>query len=152
MRKDREVKMEDESEIKEKMVALIRDKAKQIYSDKIVDYGTNPDNYGRMEHPDGYAKKDGECGENIEMFLRIKDGKVEEARFISDGCMFTKAACNAATEMAKGKTIQECLRINLSSIMDHLRGVPVDHAHCALDAALIFQKALRNYIISNNKT
>ena len=143
--------MEDEKEIREKMVAVIREKARQIYSDKIVDYGTNPGNYGRMDHPDGYAKKDGECGENIEMFLRMKDGKVEESRFISDGCMFTVAACNAATEMAKDKTIQDCLRINLSSILEHLGGMPTDHAHCALNAALIFQKALRNYI-SNNKT
>jgi nitrogen fixation protein NifU and related proteins len=141
--------MEDESEIREKMVAIIRDKAKQIYSDKVVEYGTNPGNYGRIDLPDGYARKDVECGENIEMFLRVKDGKVEESRFISDGCMFTIAACNAATEMARGKMIQECLRINLSSIMEHLSGVPMDHAHCALDAALIFQKALRNYIINN---
>ena len=140
--------MEDEKEIREKMVAVIREKAKQIYSYRIVDYGTNPGNYGRIDHPDGYAKKDGECDENIEMFLRMKDGKVEESRFISNGCMFTAAACNAATEMAKDKTIQDCLRINLSSILEHLGGMPTDHAHCALNAALIFQKALRNYIIN----
>lgn len=143
--------MEDENEIREKMIAILRDKAKTIYSEKIVDYGSNPQNYGTIDSPDGYAKMPDKCGKDLEVFLRMEREKVKESKFIAEGCIFTVASCNAATEMAKGKTIQDCLRINWSSIMDHLGGLPVDHANCALNAAVIFQKALRNYITNNRK-
>ncbi|MGZ3580226.1 MAG: iron-sulfur cluster assembly scaffold protein, partial [Syntrophales bacterium] len=88
---------------------------------------------------------------DIKMFLRIKHEKVEDSRFIAEGCIFTVAACNAAAEMSKGKTIRECLKINRSTISEHLGGLPHDHEHCALLAALLFQKALRNYMGKNKK-
>jgi|GEM_PF-241540 len=144
--------MEDENEIREKMIAIIREKARQCYSDRIVDYGTNPGNRGIIEDSDGYAEEKNECGGNIKMFLRVKGGKIEESRFVASGCIFTVAACNAATEMAKGKTIQDCLKINRRSIIAYLGGMPEDHAECAFLAALVFQRALRNYIVTNKKT
>jgi len=137
--------MEDENEIREKMIAIIREKARQCYSDRIVDYGTNPGNRGIIEDSDGYAEEKNECGGNIKMFLRVKGGKIEESRFVASGCIFTVAACNAATEMAKGKTIQDCLKINRRSIIAYLGGMPEDHAECAFLAALVFQRALRLY-------
>jgi len=138
--------MDDENEIRDKMLAIIRGKAKEIYSEKIVEYGTNPGNYGRIDLPDGYAKNTDACGESIEVFLKVANGKIADSRFMSNGCIFTVAACNAAAEMAKGKTVHDCITINRSSIMSHLGGVPEDHEHCALSAALVFQRALRNYI------
>lgn len=143
--------MKDENEIREKMIALIRDKARQCYSDKVVDYGTNPGNSGKIQDPDGYAEEKNECGGNIEMFLRVKDGKIEESRFVASGCIFTVAACNAATEMAKGKPIQDCLKINRRSIINHLGGLPEDHMECAFLAALVFQRAVRSYIVTGRK-
>jgi nitrogen fixation NifU-like protein len=143
--------MEDENEIREKMIAIIREKARQCYSDRIVDYGTNPVNCGAIKDPDGYAEGKNECGGNIGMFLRVKDGKIEESKFVANGCIFTVAACNAATEMARGKTIQGCLKINQTSIATHLGGLPEDHMECAFLAALVFQRALRNYIVTNKK-
>jgi len=143
--------MEDDSKIIKKMEAILRKKAQELYSEKVVDYGTNPKNYGIIDNPDGYAKESDECGKDVEMFLRIRNGKVDEAKFSAGGCMFTVAACNAAAEMSKGKTIPACFKINQSSILDHLGGLPADHIHCVLFAALIFQRALRNYIVKNKK-
>lgn len=143
--------MDDDSKIIEEMVAILQEKAKQLYPAKVVDYGSNPKNYGAIDSPDGYAVMPDECGKNVEMFLRLRNGKVEESKFIAEGCIFTVAACNAATEMSQGKAWQECLRINQSSIMDHLGGLPQDHMHCALFAALVFQRALKDYIIKNKK-
>jgi nitrogen fixation NifU-like protein len=144
-------KMEDENEIRDKMTAIIREKARQRYSDKIVDYGTNPENRGTMQDPDGYAEDKSDCGGNIAMFLRVKAGKIAEAKFIAKGCIFTVAACNAAAEMAKGKTIHDCVKINRRSIIEHLGGLPKDHVACAFLAALVFQRALRSYIIAGRK-
>jgi nitrogen fixation NifU-like protein len=138
--------MEDESKIIENMTAILREKARELYPEKIFDYGRNPENYGSIDSPDGYAEKSDECGKEIKMFLRVKHGRVDDSRFIAEGCIFTVAACNAAAEMSKGKTIRECLKINRSSISEHLGGLPQDHGHCALLAALLFQKALRNYM------
>ncbi len=143
--------MENESKIIENMSAILREKARKLYPEKVFDYGTNPENYGAIDNPDGYAEKSDECGKDIRMFLRIKHGKVEDSRFIAEGCIFTVAACNAAAEMSKGKTIRECLKINRSTISEHLGGLPRDHGHCALLAALLFQKALRSYMEKNKK-
>jgi nitrogen fixation NifU-like protein len=141
--------MEDESKIIESMSAILREKARKLYPEKVYVYGTNPQNYGAIDSPDGYAEKTDECGKDIKMSLRVKDGRVDNSRFIAEGCIFTVAACNAAAEMSKGKTIRECLKINRSSISEHLGGLPHDHSHCAFLAALLFQKALRNYIERN---
>lgn len=143
--------MDDESAIKEKMEALLREKAKEVYSEKIVDYGTNPKNYGTIDSPEGYAKEPDDCGKDVEMFIRMRDGKVEESKFIAAGCIFTIAACNAAAVMSRGKTIPECFTITQSSILTHLGGLPVDHVHCALLGALVFQRALKDYILKNKK-
>jgi nitrogen fixation protein NifU and related proteins len=141
----------DDDKILENMQAILREKAREVYPEKIFDYGTNPQNYGAIDSPDGYAEKPDECGRNIKMFLRVQHGKVEESRFTAHGCIFTVAACNAAAEMSRGRTIRECLKINRSSISEHLGGLPRDHGHCALLAALLFQKALRSYIVKNKE-
>jgi nitrogen fixation protein NifU and related proteins len=141
--------MEDESKIIESMSAILREKARDLYPEKVYVYGTNPQNYGAIDSPDGYAERTDECGKDIKMSLRVKDGRVDNSRFIAEGCIFTVAACNAAAEMSKGKTIRECLKINRSSISEYLGGLPHDHSHCAFLAALLFQKALRNYIEKN---
>jgi NifU-like protein involved in Fe-S cluster formation len=143
--------MEDENKIIENMAAILREKARKLYPEKVFDYGTNPENYGSIDSPDGYAEKSDECGKDIKMFLRVKHGRVDDSRFIAEGCIFTVAACNAAAEMSRGKTIRECLKINRSSISELLGGLPHDHGHSALLAALLFQKALRNYMGKNNK-
>jgi len=80
------------------------------------------------------------------MFLRGRNGKIEVAKFTTDGCMFTIAACNVATAIAEAKTIRDCFKINQSSILDYLEYVPEDHKHCSLLAAFTFQKALKDFI------
>lgn len=80
------------------------------------------------------------------MFLRGRNRKIESAKFTTDGCRFTIAACNVATGMAEEKTIRDCLEINQSLILDYLECMPEDHKHCALLAAFTFHKALRDFI------
>ena len=143
--------MEDDSKIIKEMEAILRKKAEEIYSEKVVDHGTNPKNLGTIDNPDGYAKESDECGKDVEMFLRVRHGRVDEAKFMAKGCMFTVAACDAAAEMSRGKPVPECFKINQSSILEHLGGLPADHIHCVLFAAIIFQRALKNYIVKNKK-
>jgi nitrogen fixation NifU-like protein len=140
--------MVDNDKIVEIMLGMVHEEAKKLYSEKVIDYGVNPISYGIMKKPDGYAEITGPCGDTVEMFLRVRNGKIEETKFSTDGCIFTIAACSAASVMAQGKAIRDCLKINQGSILAHLEGMPEDHEHCALLAALTFHKALRNFIIN----
>ncbi|MBW2631725.1 MAG: iron-sulfur cluster assembly scaffold protein [Deltaproteobacteria bacterium] len=143
--------MENNREIEEIMMGMVYEKAMEIYSEALIEHGTNPHNYGAIDHPDGYAKITGVCGDTVEMFLRIKGEKIEESKFNTDGCMFSIAACSVAAEMAEGKTVPACIGISQSAILGHLEKMPKDHEHCALLAAMTMQKALRQCIGSIGK-
>ncbi|MFB3925847.1 MAG: iron-sulfur cluster assembly scaffold protein [Syntrophales bacterium] len=143
--------MEDEK-IKEEILKILYDKIGRRYSEKVIDYGTAPRNNGTMSDPDGYAKFTGPCGDTVEIFLRVKNGKIEDIRYTTDGCMTSHAAVSAATEMAKGKSLRECLRISQSTILDHLGGLPESDQHCALLASTTLHKALRNYAVGKKRS
>jgi len=86
------------------------------------------------------------------MFLRVRDGKINDIRFTTDGCVFTIAASSVATEMAKGKTFAQCIKINQSTILEKIGKVPDDHEHCAYLAALTFHRAMRDYVATGKKS
>ena len=73
---------------------------------------------------------------------------MEEARFETDGCLFTTAACDAAIRLAVGRPLEECLAIDRQAILDYLETMPEDHAHCALLAALTLHEAINEYLFS----
>jgi nitrogen fixation NifU-like protein len=141
----------EEERIKKVMMNILFEKTKEIFSEKVIDYGNNPRNYGSMEKPDGYAKVTGPCGDTVEIFLRVKNGKIEDIRYTTDGCMTSHAAVSAATVMAKGKALKDCIRINQSSVLEHLGGLPDEAKHCALLAATTFHRALRNFAVGKKK-
>ena len=140
-----------DEQIKQEMIDLLMEKITGGLSEKVVDYGNNPRNYGSLDKPDGYAKIKGPCGDTMEMFLRIRNDKIDNISYTTDGCMTSHAAGTAATVMARGKTVRECLKINQSSILEHLGGMPEDSEHCALLAANTFHKALRDYAVGKKK-
>jgi len=144
-------KQKSDEQIKQEMIDLLMEKITGGLSEKVVDYGNNPRNYGSLDKPDGYAKIKGPCGDTMEMFLRIRNDKIDNISYTTDGCMTSHAAGTAATVMARGKTVRECLKINQSSILEHLGGMPEDSEHCALLAANTFHKALRDYAVGKKK-
>ena len=140
-----------DDDIKKIMETLLFKEIGHLYSEKVIDYGTNPRNCGILDRPDGYAKVTGPCGDTVEIFLRVRNEKIQDIRYTTDGCMTSHAAVSAATEMAKGKPLRECLKINQSSILDHLGGLPEDSQHCALLAAITLHKALRSFAFGKNR-
>jgi nitrogen fixation NifU-like protein len=115
-------------------------------SERTLDYGMNPSHFGDMEQPDGHARINGPCGDTVDMYLSIRDGKIEAVKFITDGCMFSIAACDAAARLASGQTLHRCLCLDQPAVIDHLNGLPEDHAHCALLAVTTLQKAVSDYV------
>ncbi len=144
-------KSAEDKRIEKEMMDMLNELTKQGYTDKVFDYGVNPRNYGIMEKPDAYASITGPCGDTVEIYLRIKNGKIEDIQYTTDGCMTSHAAVSAATVMAKGKDLKDCISINQSSILEHLGGLPEDAKHCALLAATTLHRALRNFIIGKKK-
>lgn len=128
----------------------IKKSEEMFLSERTLDYGTNPTHYGDMDLPDGYARVTGPCGDTDEIYLRIGEGKIREVKFVTDGCLYSLAACNAAAHLATGKTLHQCFSINQRSILEHLKGLPDDHAHCALLAATTLYKAVNDYVMNHN--
>ena len=146
-----EKQIKDDEQIKKEMIDLLMEKITGGLSEKVVDYGTHPRNYGNLDKPDGYAKINGPCGDTMEMYLKVRNDKIDDISYTTDGCMTSHAAGTAATVMAKGKPVRDCLKINQSSILEHLGGMPEDSQHCALLAANTFHKALRDYAVGKKK-
>ncbi len=123
------------------------------YSEKLIDYGTRPNDARPLEKYDGYAKvvSGEECGDSVEVWLKVKDGRIEDATFRTTGCLPTYASAAAAAAMARGRALRDCLKINQTAIIEELGGMPEQDRHCALFAARTFQKALRSYLTGRSK-
>jgi nitrogen fixation NifU-like protein len=143
--------LDQEEKIKEQMMQILQEEMKKVFTERVIDYGINPRNCGIMEKPDGYAKHTGPCGDTVEIFLQVENGRIKDIRYTTDGCVASHAAVSAATIMAAGKLLKECIIINQGSILEHLGGLPNESEHCALLAATTFHRAMRNYLVKGKK-
>jgi nitrogen fixation NifU-like protein len=117
-----------------------------VFSAAVIDHATRPRNVGSMEGADAHALVRGPCGDNMEMWLKARDGVVKNLTFWTDGCGATIACGSVATEMGKGKTLGEALAISAEVITRSLGGLPDDHIHCAGLAALTLKKTIIQYM------
>lgn len=107
-------------------------------------------NFGAISSPDGYGKAMNHCGETMEVFLRIRYGRVREAFFFTDGCWHTIQAGSSVTELAQGRVLRECMAINGGMVLDNIGDFPPDHGHCIRQALSALKKALRDYAVRGN--
>jgi len=119
---------------------------KQVYSETAIDHAMNPRNAGSIAGADGFGSVTGPCGDTMEIWLKVKDGKVEDASFWTDGCGTSIASGSMATEMIRGKDIGQALRINQGEVLRALGGLPEDSIHCALLAADTARAAIQDYL------
>ena len=116
------------------------------YSEKVVELFLNPLNIGKIEDADGYGKVKGSCGDTMEIFLKIKDDLIVDARFITDGCG-TSIVCGCmVTELAEGRNTNEADEINAEKVLHELDGLPETDQHCASLAADTLRYAITNYL------
>ena len=106
------------------------------YSARLTDHFLNPRNAGLMLTPDGTGTEEyAGCGDLARFFLRVREGRVAEARFQTYGCGPTIAAASAASELVTGRAVDDLLRIKAQEIEDALDGLPADRKHAAEIAA-----------------
>jgi nitrogen fixation protein NifU and related proteins len=102
------------------------------YSPALLEHFLNPRNAGLMREPDGVGAEEYEgCGDLARFFLRVRDGRVSEARFQTYGCGPTIAAASAASELVTGRTVDELLSLKPQEIEDAVDGLPEDRKHAA---------------------
>lgn len=124
------------------------------YSEKVMDHFTNPRNMGEIENPSGVGTVgNAKCGDIMRMYLDIdENGVVQEAKFKTFGCGAAVATSSMATELVKGKTIQEALEVTNKAVCEALDGLPPVKVHCSLLAEEAIHAALWDYAEKNHIT
>jgi nitrogen fixation NifU-like protein len=126
--------------------ALIEAKMRQVYSGEVIDHALHPRNLGNMKGADAFGRITGSCGDTMEIWLKVNGGVVIAASFATDGCAATISTGSMVTELVRGKTIGEVLRVSQQDILDALGGLPEGNRHCALLTADTLKKAAKDYL------
>lgn len=123
-----------------------------IYSDKVMDHFNHPRNVGEIENADGVGTVGNPvCGDIMKMYLKIQDGTITDAKFKTFGCGSAIATSSMATEMIKGKTIQEALTLTNAAVAEALDGLPAHKMHCSILAEEAVKAALAHYYTSRGE-
>ncbi len=117
----------------------------QDHSLHYLEMAFRADRRERLESPDAYGKQTGVCGDTVEIFLRIRDNRIESISFDTDGCINTNACANTLACLAEGKDLEYAWEIGPEDIIDYLETLPNDKTHCAELAAGAFYLALAGY-------
>ena len=116
------------------------------YSEKVLEHFRNPRNVGELENPDGVGIEGNPvCGDLMEIHIKVEDDRITDIRFKTFGCGSAIATSSMVTELAKGKTLDEALRITRQDVADELDGLPKQKMHCSNLAADALHKAIEDY-------
>ena len=117
-----------------------------MYSAKVMDHFTNPRNVGEIPDADGIgAEGNPTCGDVMQIFIKVKDDTIVDAKFKTFGCGAAIAVSSMITEMIKGKTIDEALAISKETVANELGGLPAQKMHCSNLGADALNKAIEDY-------
>ena len=116
------------------------------YSEKVMDHFTNPRNVGEIENADGVGTVgNAKCGDIMKMYLKIEDDVIVDCKFKTFGCGAAIATSSMATELIKGKTIEQALALTNSAVVEALEGLPAVKVHCSVLAEEAVKSALADY-------
>ncbi|MGI6188222.1 MAG: Fe-S cluster assembly scaffold protein NifU [Clostridiales bacterium] len=117
-----------------------------MYSEKVMDHFMNPRNVGEIENPDGVGQVgNARCGDIMKIYLKIEDNRIVDIKFKTFGCGAAIATSSMATELVKGKTIEEALALTNKAVADALDGLPPIKMHCSVLAEEAIKAAIEDY-------
>lgn len=118
-----------------------------LYSKKVMEHFKNPRNVGEIENPDGVGRVGNPvCGDVMELYIKVNDGTIVDAKFKTFGCGAAIATSSIVTEMVKGKSIEEALKISNKAVAEALDGLPPVKMHCSVLAEDALKSAIENYL------
>ncbi len=122
------------------------------YSEKVMDHFANPRNVGEIKDADGIGKVGNPvCGDLMWIYIKVKDNRLEDVKFKTFGCGAAIATSSMITEMAKGMTLEDALKITRNDVADALEGLPPIKMHCSNLAADGLHAAIKDYLERSGK-
>ena len=117
-----------------------------MYSEKVMDHFRNPRNMGEMENPDGVGKVGNPvCGDMMELYIKVENDVITDVKFMTFGCGAAIATSSMVTELVKGKTLDEALKISNATVAEALDGLPPVKMHCSVLAEDALKAAVEDY-------
>jgi nitrogen fixation NifU-like protein len=118
-----------------------------VYSDKVLDHFRNPRNMGEIPDADGVGTVGNPvCGDLMTIYIKVKDNRLEDVKFKTFGCGAAIATSSMITELAKGKTLDEAMKITRGDVADNLGGLPPVKMHCSNLASDGLHAAIQDYL------
>lgn len=123
-----------------------------MYSEKVMEHFSNPRNVGEIENADGVGEVgNAHCGDIMKIYLKVENDVITDVRFKTFGCGAAIATSSIATEMIKGKTIDEALQLTNKAVVEALDGLPAPKIHCSVLAEEAVRAAIEDYKKKHNK-
>ncbi len=123
-----------------------------VYSEKVMEHFMNPRNVGEIEDADGIGEEGNPvCGDMMTFYIKVKDNRLVDVKFKTFGCGAAIAVSSMVSEMAKGKTLEEAMKITPRSVADELEGLPKNKFHCSNLGAQALNKAIQDYLSKKKK-
>jgi len=123
-----------------------------LYSKKVMEHFQHPRNVGEIKKPDGVGRVGNPvCGDVMELYIKVKDNKIVDAKFRTFGCGAAIATSSMVTEMVKGKTVKEALKISNRVVAEALDGLPPIKMHCSVLAEDDLKAAIEDYLAKKDK-
>lgn len=117
-----------------------------LYSEKVMNHFRNPRNVGEMEDADGIGEVgNAKCGDIMRMYIKVKDNIITDVKFMTFGCGSAIATSSIATEMIKGKSIDDALELSNKAVVEALGGLPAHKIHCSVLAEEAVKAAVKDY-------
>ena len=117
-----------------------------LYSEKVLDHFSNPRNVGEIENADGVGEVgNAKCGDIMKMYIKVDDGIISDVKYKTFGCGAAVATSSMATELIKGKSIDDALKLTNKAVVEALDGLPAVKLHCSVLAEQAIKSALADY-------
>lgn len=117
-----------------------------MYSDKVLDHFSNPRNVGEIDEADGVGEVgNAKCGDIMKMYLKVDGNVITDVKFKTFGCGAAVATSSIATELIKGKTIDDALKLTNQAVVEALEGLPAVKVHCSVLAEQAIKAAVSDY-------
>jgi len=122
-----------------------------LYSEKVMDHFRNPRNVGEIENADGIGEVGNPvCGDIMRVYIKVKDNIITDIKFMTFGCGSAIATSSIATELIKGKSLDNALQLTNQAVVTALDGLPPHKLHCSVLAEEAIKSAIKNYYDKNN--
>jgi nitrogen fixation NifU-like protein len=117
----------------------------QAHSLQYLEMAFRSDRRGTIAHPDGYGKRTGDCADTVEMYLSIRNGRIQSVSYETNGCLNTNACANTVAELIEGKEVESAWELTPEDVIEYLETLPSENTHCAKLAVGALYLALRNF-------